>query len=81
MWGLRWQGERDYEQIKGGTGPLVYPAGFLYLYTALRWLTGAAVLPAQLLFALFYLANQALVLALYIQAQVRDHVPEHSALP
>ncbi len=48
----------------------MYPAGFLYLYTALRWLTGAAILPAQLLFALFYLVNQALVLALYIQAQV-----------
>ena len=49
----------------------MYPAGFLYLYTALRWLTGGAILPAQLLFAALYLANQALVLALYIQAQVR----------
>jgi alpha-1,3-mannosyltransferase len=25
-------GERDYVNIKGDTGPLVYPAGFLYLY-------------------------------------------------
>mmetsp|Transcript_8532 Transcript_8532/g.12158 ORF Transcript_8532/g.12158 Transcript_8532/m.12158 type:complete len:326 (-) Transcript_8532:902-1879(-) len=27
----------DYSEMKGGTGPLVYPAGFLYLYTCLRW--------------------------------------------
>ena len=73
--GLPTQGERDYELIKGGTGPLVYPAGFLYLYTALRWLTGGAILPAQLLFAVLYLANQALVLALYIQAQVCRREP------
>mmetsp|Transcript_4985 Transcript_4985/g.7617 ORF Transcript_4985/g.7617 Transcript_4985/m.7617 type:complete len:458 (-) Transcript_4985:22-1395(-) len=25
-------GERDYTNIRGDTGPLVYPAGFLYLY-------------------------------------------------
>ena len=55
----------------------MYPAGFLYLYTALRWLTGGAILPAQLLFAVLYLANQALVLALYIQAQVRRRGPTH----
>jgi alpha-1,3-mannosyltransferase len=30
------QGERDYIHIRGVTGPLVYPAGFLYLYTALQ---------------------------------------------
>lgn len=66
------QGERDYQQIKGGTGPLVYPAGFLYLYTALRWLTGGgSILPAQILFAVLYLLNQAVVLGLYVTAQVR----------
>mmetsp|Transcript_7820 Transcript_7820/g.17651 ORF Transcript_7820/g.17651 Transcript_7820/m.17651 type:complete len:469 (-) Transcript_7820:21-1427(-) len=26
------EGERDYANIRGGTGPLVYPAGFLYMY-------------------------------------------------
>lgn len=39
-------GERNYFNIKGDTGPLVYPAGFLYIFTALRWLTddGANIL-------------------------------------
>ncbi len=36
-------GERDYMNIRGATGPLVYPAGFLYLYgffkdIATRWI-------------------------------------------
>lgn len=29
-------GERDYIRIRGDTGPLVYPAGFLYLYSAFK---------------------------------------------
>lgn len=29
-------GERDYVNIRGDTGPLVYPAGFLYLYRYLK---------------------------------------------
>lgn len=34
------EGERDYVNIRGGTGPLVYPAGFLYLYS---WIKSFAV--------------------------------------
>mmetsp|Transcript_29718 Transcript_29718/g.71824 ORF Transcript_29718/g.71824 Transcript_29718/m.71824 type:complete len:471 (+) Transcript_29718:237-1649(+) len=34
------EGERDYINIRGDTGPLVYPAGFLYLY---GWLKSLAV--------------------------------------
>ncbi len=42
------QGERDYTKLKGDTGPLVYPAGFVYLYSWLRWITkGGNVLRAQ----------------------------------
>lgn len=49
---------------------MVYPAGFLYLFDALRRVTGGAVPAAQLCFAAFYLATQAGVMALYIHAQV-----------
>lgn len=45
MSGLR-QGERDYQNIRGGTGPLVYPAGFLYLFSGLRALTGGGDIAA-----------------------------------
>lgn len=34
-------GERDYTNLRGNTGPLVYPAGFVYVFGALHWLTGA----------------------------------------
>jgi alpha-1,3-mannosyltransferase len=33
------EGNLDYEQLQGDTGPLVYPGGFVYLYAALHWLT------------------------------------------
>jgi ALG3 protein len=32
--------ERDYYEIRGNTGPLVYPAGFLYIYSILKSVTG-----------------------------------------
>ncbi len=32
-------GERNYFNLKGDTGPLVYPAGFVYIFSGLRWLT------------------------------------------
>ncbi|KAL3805109.1 hypothetical protein HJC23_003337 [Cyclotella cryptica] len=35
-------GERDYVNIRGDTGPLVYPAGFLYLYSWLKTLASNA---------------------------------------
>ena len=31
-------GELDYMKIKGDTGPLVYPAGFLYLFSLFKWI-------------------------------------------
>ncbi|XP_055813398.1 dol-P-Man:Man(5)GlcNAc(2)-PP-Dol alpha-1,3-mannosyltransferase isoform X2 [Solanum dulcamara] len=41
------EGERDYSNLKGDTGPLVYPAGFLYIYSAIQSVTGGQVYPAQ----------------------------------
>ena len=32
-------GERNYMNIYGDTGPLVYPAGFVYVFTMLYWFT------------------------------------------
>ena len=60
-------GEYDYRKIRGGTGPLVYPAGFLYLFAGLRWLTnqGQDIPTAQLLFSVFYVMTMAVVLSLY----------------
>jgi alpha-1,3-mannosyltransferase len=70
IWWL--EGEYDYRNIYGGTGPLVYPAGFLYLFVLLRQLTanGKSVLTAQYIFLAFYLAIQAVVLLL-VQEIVR----------
>jgi len=53
------QGERDYAAIEGSTGPIVYPAGHLYSYTLLYWLTGhGQVALAQPIFVVLYLATQ-----------------------
>jgi hypothetical protein len=41
------EGERDYTKIEGDTGPLVYPAGFLCVYSAVKFITGSQVFPAQ----------------------------------
>ncbi len=32
-------GERNYLNLKGDTGPLVYPAGFVYVFSVLYWIT------------------------------------------
>lgn len=64
-----WQeGERDYMKIRGDTGPLVYPAGFLYLYGTLKYLAGGDgtdILKAQWMFVVFYLISTATVMYLY----------------
>ena len=69
-----WQeGEYDYRKIYGGTGPLVYPAGFLYLFRVLQVITNRDIYMAQWVFLGFYLATQAVVLAIYnmILQQIR----------
>ncbi|CAH8320675.1 unnamed protein product [Eruca vesicaria subsp. sativa] len=63
-------GERDYGSLKGDTGPLVYPAGFLYVYSAVQNLTGGQVYPAQILFGALYIANLAIVLFIYVKTDV-----------
>ena len=63
-----WQnGELDYVKIRGGTGPLAYPAGFLYFYGALKWFAGGGhdIRAAQYLFCLLYVVNAGIVLSIY----------------
>ncbi|XP_057439290.1 dol-P-Man:Man(5)GlcNAc(2)-PP-Dol alpha-1,3-mannosyltransferase [Lotus japonicus] len=64
------QGERDYRNLKGDTGPLVYPSGFLYIYSAFQYLTGGHVFPAQILFGVLYIINLAMVLFIYVKTDV-----------
>lgn len=63
------QGERDYTQLKGDTGPLVYPAGFVHLFSWLKAVTDGNIQPAQVIFALLYLATQLVVMAIYINTK------------
>ncbi|KAI5806721.1 glycosyltransferase [Peziza echinospora] len=69
-------GEMDYIKIKGGTGPLVYPAGHVYIYSLLYKLTdqGRDVFTAQVVFVGLYLATLALVMAIYIKAKVPPYI-------
>ncbi len=65
-------GERDYTRIEGGTGPLVYPAAHVYIYTGLYYLTdrGKDILLAQQLFAVLYMATLTVVMLCYWKAKV-----------
>lgn len=57
-------GTTDYTELKGGTGPLVYPAGFVYFFSGLYYVTdqGKNVKLAQYIFAGFYLMMYALII-------------------
>jgi alpha-1,3-mannosyltransferase len=62
-------GERDYLLIKGSTGPLVYPAAHVYIYTLFYHLTdeGRDILLGQAIFAVLYVATLAVVVSCYRQ--------------
>lgn len=60
-------GVRDYSQIRGGTGPLVYPGGHVMIFD---WLynfcdQGHNIARAQLVYLVLYLATLAVVLSIY----------------
>lgn len=65
------QGERDYLKIRGDTGPIVYPAGFVHIYAALYHLTnkGSNLRLAQYLFAGIYLITLSVVFAIFKRCQ------------
>ncbi|CEG79897.1 hypothetical protein RMATCC62417_14308 [Rhizopus microsporus] len=64
-------GERDYTKLRGDTGPLVYPAGFVYIYSLLYYLTnrGTNVRTAQYMFEALYLINQSIVMGIYSRSK------------
>ncbi|XP_057356574.1 dol-P-Man:Man(5)GlcNAc(2)-PP-Dol alpha-1,3-mannosyltransferase isoform X2 [Manis pentadactyla] len=62
-------GTYDYTQLQGDTGPLVYPAGFVYIFMGLYYATdrGTDIRMAQHIFAVLYLATLLLVFLIYHQ--------------
>ncbi|XP_053208848.1 lethal(2)neighbour of Tid protein-like [Panonychus citri] len=60
-------GTLDYNNISGDTGPIVYPAGHLYVYTLLYFLTGQgkSIQLGQYFFILLYLFNLIAVFNIY----------------
>jgi len=62
-----WNGTKDYEQLKGDTGPLVYPAGFVYIFLALYHLTsnGINIKLAQWIFVGVYITFLITVFRIY----------------
>lgn len=78
-------GERDYTKIKGGTGPLVYPAAHVYIYWALYHITdkGKNILLAQRTFGVLYLGTLGIVMSCYRRAkvwQLRDSIEMDSRI-
>ncbi|CAN0146433.1 unnamed protein product, partial [Phaeothamnion confervicola] len=67
-------GERDYLNMRGDTGPLVYPAGFVYIYSLFHWATdgGANIRLAQYAFVAIYVSMMAMVLYVYLRAAPRS---------
>ncbi|ERL87877.1 lethal(2)neighbour of tid protein [Dendroctonus ponderosae] len=60
-------GTLDYQQLKGDTGPLVYPAGFVYIFSALYFVTnrGKNIHLAQYIFLVLYLLQTVLMHRIY----------------
>jgi alpha-1,3-mannosyltransferase len=69
-------GERDYRQLKGDTGPLVYPAGFVYLYSLFYYVTdqGKNIRLAQYLFVGLYVATMYVVHRLYLACRLPPYL-------
>jgi len=64
-------GTMDYSKLRGDTGPLVYPAGFVWFYMGLYYITsqGTNVMLAQYIFAIIYVVNLALVFRLLVRTR------------
>lgn len=61
-------GSTNYFDLKGDTGPLVYPGGFVYLYSIIYHLTdqGKNLELGQQIFAILYLVQLVIVFIVYL---------------
>eukprot|EP00754_Rhynchopus_humris_P052045 Rhum_TRINITY_DN9892_c0_g2::Rhum_TRINITY_DN9892_c0_g2_i1::g.35268::m.35268/K03845/ALG3; alpha-1,3-mannosyltransferase len=64
-------GELNYTKLRGETGPLVYPGGFVWLYSALYAATGGDVPLAQHAHVALYVAFLAVVAACFAYSKPR----------
>ncbi|KAF8577256.1 glycosyltransferase family 58 protein [Ramaria rubella] len=73
------KGERDYSMIIGPSGPLVYPAGHVFIHRLLSHITsgGYELRLAQQIYGSVYLTSLVLTCAIYRQA---GHVPNYVLL-
>ncbi|VDM36208.1 unnamed protein product [Hydatigera taeniaeformis] len=64
-------GTRDYDQLIGRTGPCVYPAMHIYIYSLLYYLTdhGRNIFAAQCFFAVLYAITMILIYNIYWKLQ------------
>lgn len=64
-------GTFNYYELKGDTGPLVYPAGFVYVYSFFYFITnqGANIKLAQFVFVFIYLAFISVVFSIYYKSK------------
>ncbi|XP_003396075.1 lethal(2)neighbour of Tid protein [Bombus terrestris] len=64
-------GTLDYSKLKGDTGPLVYPAGFVYIFSILYFITehGTKIKIAQYFFAVLYIVLLTLVFRIYTKTK------------
>ena len=70
------KGEKDYKNIEGNTGPLVYPGLHVYVYTALYYATdsGTNIRKAQYIFGGLYLLTLSVVLSCYRKAKAPPYL-------
>ncbi|ODV86405.1 glycosyltransferase family 58 protein [[Candida] arabinofermentans NRRL YB-2248] len=63
-------GEFDYEKISGNTGGIVYPGGYVYFYSWMRWLTEDLddMNSGQIAFRYLYMLTLIFTLAIYLSS-------------
>ncbi|KAF9361534.1 dolichyl-P-Man:Man(5)GlcNAc(2)-PP-dolichol alpha-1,3-mannosyltransferase [Mortierella sp. AD094] len=73
-------GETDYMKLRGDTGPLVYPAGFVYIYSVMYYVTdlGKNILKGQWIFMGLYLLNLGVVFTIYSKDKT---IPPYVLIP